>query len=211
MPGIKSQDIVLLLKLVSLERQRDRARIAEAKLSSSWMGWASGPEQASAPDQDHEAEAYAVRSLEFNTGISKSEVSGGLRRSRSVGLLRTDRRSGRPQVNTQGLLELIQYGLKYFFPAEPGALTRGIPTAHAAPVLAGRLIAAGDDIYVWPDAQGLRQGQGIAPLHRCVPIAVRRDAWLYGCLALVDSIRIGRARESIVAAQLLQSQLGIKP
>jgi hypothetical protein len=111
-------------------------------------------------------------------------------------------------VNTRGLLELIQYGLKYFLPAEPGALTRGIPTAHAAPVLAGRLIAAGEEIYVWPDAHGLRQGQGIAPLHRCVPIAVRRDAWLYGCLALIDSIRIGRGREAELAVRLLQTELG---
>lgn len=211
MPGIKSQDIVLLLKLVSLEQQLGQARVAELREPAEWMGWTPTSEEAGEGNLDSETDLYAVRSLEFSTGISKSEVSGGLRRSRGVGLLRTDRRSGRPQVNTQGLLELIRYGLKYFFPAEPGPLVRGIPTAHTAPVLAGRLIAAGEDIYVWPDAQGLRQGQGIAPLHRCVPIAVRRDAWLYGCLALVDSIRIGRARESIVATQLLQSQLGIKP
>ena len=208
MPGIKSQDIVLMLKLVSLERQFGPARVAEPRMPADWMGWTPIAPEADADRLESEVDLYAVRSLEFSTGISKSEVSGGLRRSRSVGLLRTDRRSGRPQVNTQGLLELIQYGLKYFFPAEPGALTRGIPTAHAAPVLAGRLIAAGDDIYVWPDAHGLRQGQGIAPLHRCVPIAVRRDAWLYGCLALVDSIRIGRSREVELAARILRDELG---
>lgn len=209
MPGIKSQDIILLLKLVSLERQLGQARVAEPRAPMDWMGWTPDPREAGAEDLDIEADLYAVRSLEFSTGISKSEVSGGLRRSRSVGLLRTDRRSGRPQVNTQGLLELIQYGLKYFFPAEPGALARGIPTAHAAPILAGRLIAAGEDIHVWPDAHGLRQGQSIAPLHRCVPIAVRRDAWLYGCLALVDSIRIGRSREAELAARMLSAELGL--
>src|SRR5690606_4291621 len=122
--------------------------------------------------------------------------SGGLRRGRSVGLLRTDRKTGKPLVNTHGLLELVQHGLKYFFPAEPGALVRGIPTAHAAPVLASRLLSGGDAIYVWEDAHGTAQGQSLKPLHRCVPVAVRHDAWLYGCLALIDSIRLGRGREA---------------
>lgn len=204
MAGLKSQDVVLLLKLVRLEQQLGKGR--ELELPATWIGWVDD-RHAAEPPADPDADLYTVRSLEFSTGISKSEVSGGLRRSRSVGLLRTDRRSGRLQVNVRGLLELIQYGLKYFFPAELGALARGIPTAYAAPVLAGRLLAASEEIYVWPDAHGIRQGQSIVPLHRCVPIAVRRDAWMYGCLALIDSIRIGHGREVELATRLLHGEL----
>jgi hypothetical protein len=37
--------------------------------------------------------------------------------------------------------EFLIHGLKYVFPAYPGALVRGVPTAHSAEPLKGLLIA----------------------------------------------------------------------
>ena len=132
-----------------------------------------------------------MRSLEFSTGSSKSGVSGGLRCSRRAGLSRTDRKSSRPQVNTRGLLELIRYGLTYFRPAEPGARTRGIPTAQAAPVLAARLISAGKETFVWPDALGLAQGVVQATRHvgATETVALRARFKSHGTWTLICSQR----------------------
>ena len=209
---MKSQDILLMLKLVSLERQqsapvpKDRGALA---IPNDWRGW--DPE----PADRHGAEpvaltddAYSVRALEESTGISKSQVSGSLRRCIDVGLARAELGSGLPRANSRALLEFITHGLKLVFPAQPGPLVRGIPTAHAAPVLAGRLMSAGAHVFVWADASGSLQGQRVEPLYKSVPRAVRRDAQLYAMLALVDAIRLGQERESALAGKLLGQYLG---
>lgn len=175
---MKSQDIVLLLKLVSLERQ---AQVA--------------------------AEAFSMRGLEESTGISKSEVSAALKRCFAVGLAKPERKSGVPHANSKALYEFIAYGLKYVFPARAGAIVRGIATSHAAPVMAGKLMSAGEHIYVWPDAKGKEKGQSVEPLFKSVPKAVAQDEDLYAMLALVDAIRLGNEREASMARKLLQQFL----
>lgn len=208
---MKSQDLLLMLKLVSLERQQ-RAAAPEDRgplgIPDDWRGWApdSIDEQAAvsvAADDD----VYSVRALEQSTGISKSEVSGALRRCIDVGLAKAERGTGIPRANARVLHEFILFGLKLVFPARPGPLVRGIPTAHAAPVLAGRLMSAGEHAHVWEDASGSIQGQRVEPLYKTVPRAVRRDAQLYAMLALVDAIRLGQERESALAGKLLGQYL----
>jgi DNA-binding transcriptional ArsR family regulator len=209
--SMKSQDLLLLFKLVSLERQQaapvpgDRAGLG---IPDDWRGWSPGSrdERREAPEQVAD-EAYSVRALEESTGISKSEVSGALRRCLEVGLVRLERGSGLPRANTRALLGFVMNGLKYVFPARPGPLVRGIPTAHAAPVLAGQLLSAGEHIHVWEDAHGKVQGQRVDPLYKSVPRAVRRDAELYAMLALVDAIRLGGERESALAGKFLAQYL----
>jgi hypothetical protein len=44
-------------------------------------------------------------------------------------------------------------------------------------------------------------------LYRSAPRAAQRDADLYECLALIDAIRGGRARERKLAEELLQKKL----
>lgn len=176
--AMKSQDIVLLLKLASMASQGELP-----------------------------AEAYSMRALEEATGISKSEVSSAMKRCTEVGLIRPDRHSGMPRLNGKALYEFIAYGLKYVFPAKPGAVVRGVATAHAAPVLAGKLLSAGEQVYVWPDAEGSLSGQGVEPLFRSVPKAIREDELLYAMLALVDSIRLGNEREASFAKKQLQGYL----
>ena len=95
MDGIKSQDLGLLLKLVSLRKQEATEGVVDTS-------------------------AYTVRNLELETGIGKSQVSNSLRRCFEVGLAKKDRNSGVPRVNTKSLFEFIVYGAKYVFPAKPG-------------------------------------------------------------------------------------------
>ena len=173
---MKSKDILLLLKLVSLEQSP------------------------SAASKEH----YSVRGLEASTGISKSELSHALNRCVKVGLVARHHRTDLLQVNRRALLGLLREGVKYVFPASLGAVVRGMPTAFAAPGLQGKVMSAGDLIPVWPHAQSSQMGQGVEPLHKSVPEAASKDANLYEMLALVDAIRLGNAREAAVAAGLLE-------
>ena len=207
---MKSQDILLLLKLVSLARQQSAplpGNRAELGIPDDWRGWATLPAEEVQTSGPVAEEQFSVRALEESTGISKSEVSGSLRRCLDVGLAKLERGSGLPRANTRALLGFVMNGLKYVFPARPGPLVRGIPTAHAAPVLAGRLLSAGEHVHVWEDAHGSVQGQRVDPLYKSVPRAVRRDAALYAMLALVDAIRLGQERESALAGKLLAQYL----
>lgn len=118
---MKSQDIVLLLKLISIEQ--------------------------STPN---ETELYSLRRLEADTGISKTELSAALKRCIGVGLAAREPGSGLPRTNRTALLGFLIHGIRYVFPAKPGALARGMPTSFAAPVLQKKLMSGGEMFYVWP-------------------------------------------------------------
>lgn len=47
-------------------------------------------------------------------------------------------------------------------------------------------------------------GQSIEPLHKCVVSAVKNDAKLYEMLTLIDAIRVGRTRERNLAIEELK-------
>ncbi|MES9904403.1 MAG: hypothetical protein ABW168_17220 [Sedimenticola sp.] len=182
---MKSQDIVILLKLILLHQSADEGDLLE----------------------DGKREAFSARGLERSLGISKSEVNASINRSANAGLVVKDRKSGIPKANVSAVLELITHGLKYVFPVKPGALVRGMPTAAAAPIMQGELKSMEEQIYVWPDPQGEKMGQALKPLFRSVPHAARHAPALYDLLALVDAIRLGNPRESKVAQQLLEQRL----
>lgn len=186
---MKSQDIVILLKLASLQEQ-------ETSGLPDSSDWSSGRE-----------EPYSVRGLGSALGISKTEVSASLNRSMTSGLANKDRDIGRAKPNRRSLYNFITNGLKFVFPAKLGAITRGIPTAFAAPMLDSLLMSAGEFIHVWPYPKGKAQGQAIEPLFKSVPDAIQNDERLYEYLALIDAIRIGKQREANLAAEHLKERL----
>jgi hypothetical protein len=134
--------------------------------------------------------------------LSQAEVSNSLARSRYAGLLDE---SGR-QVRKQALMDFLQYGIAYAFPARPGPVVRGIPTAHSGPPL-NTLIQSDGEEYVWSSANGTVRGQAITPLYKNVPKAVRFDPALHEVLSLVDAVRVGRAREKNLAIQELRKRI----
>ena len=134
--------------------------------------------------------------------ISPSEVSESLNRSMIAGLLD----AGKRKLMRQAFLEFLEHGLKYVYPQQPGALVRGMPTAHSAPPL--NKIIQSQEFYVWPDPLGEQRGQAIEPLHPGVVEAARLDAELYELLSLIDALRIGRIRERAIAIQELSNRIG---
>ncbi|WP_019906502.1 hypothetical protein [Methylobacterium sp. 77] len=188
MIGLKSQDVVVLLKLVSLQEQEN----SEPEGCESTI-------RVQAP--------YSARTLEAWLGISKTEVNASLKRILSTGLAVKDHKTGRPKANRRDLYNFIVHGLKFVFPAAPGAMTRGIPTAFAAPMLKDMLLSGGHYIYVWPSAEGRDIGQSVQPLFKSVPEAAGKDARLYEYLALVDAVRLGNQREAGLAKDRLSEKL----
>lgn len=184
---MKSQDIVVLLKLVSLQDQKQAAGTTVH------------------PDGD---DPYSVRGLEASLGISKTEIAASIKRSLASGMVSKNRETNRPNPNRRNLRDFILHGLKFVFPARPGSMQRGLPTAFAAPVLKDSLLSAGSLIHVWAYARGREMGQSIDPLFKTVPEAAEKDEGLYAYLALVDAIRLGNQREANLASDLLKKRLG---
>lgn len=133
--------------------------------------------------------------------LSQSEISKSVSRCKFARLLDP---TGK-KVMKLALIDFIEYGISYAFPQQPGAIVRGIPTAHSAKPLSN-LIHAGED-YVWPSGKGNLKGQGITPLYPAVVEAVQKDNALYELLALIDAIRVGRAREKELAIKELRDRI----
>ena len=113
-------------------------------------------------------------------------------------------------VQRANLARFIVHGLPFAFPARLGEITRGVPTAWACPELKDTSLSSlvSDDLLpVWPDSDGKIKGRAIEPLHAGVPIAVRTDKELYALLALIDVLRVGRAREREFAEAELQTRI----
>jgi hypothetical protein len=142
-------------------------------------------------------------SLAASLGMSPSEVHAAVQRATQAGLLRP----GSRRPIRAALMEFLVHGLKYAFPPDHGGVTRGMPTAYAASPLAGRIVQGDDLPPVWPDAHGTVRGESLSPLYESVPVAARNDPKLYECLALVDALRSGRARERKLAESMLKDRL----
>lgn len=165
--GMRPQDILILLKLVSLGDTKWRyADVAKALY------------------------------------ISQSEVAEGLHRNMQARLIAPDKR----RVFRSALMEFLTHGIKYVFPTEPGAIVRGVPTAHSAAPLSDR-IAEGEESYVWPSDEGTMRGQAIQPLYPTTVAAALADPEFYKLLALVDALRVGKAREQKIAIEELRKRI----
>lgn len=135
-------------------------------------------------------------------GLSQPEISFALDRCRTARFID----SAKKRVMKTALLEFLVHGLTYVFPARPGPICRGIVTAHSAPPLSKSIVASKEDVYVWPWDDGKVRGQAIEPLYPKAPLAAVNDRKLYELLALIDALRVGRAREKVIAAKELETR-----
>ena len=146
-------------------------------------------------------QSYAELSQDL--GMSASEVHAAVRRLGEARLLDPETKT----IRRDTFCNFLVHGVPHSFPASPKEITRGMATAWAAPVMADKINASGQIPPVWPDPDGQVEGAAVQPLYRSVPRAARRDAGLYDLLALVDALRIGRARERSLAEQEITQRL----
>lgn len=136
-------------------------------------------------------------------GMSASEVHAAVRRLVEARLVDPETK----KVRLVAFRNFLVHGLPYAFPATPKEITRGMPTAWASPAMSGKISSSEQLPPVWPDPEGRVQGASVQPLYPSVPGAARRDPKLYDLLALVDALRIGRARERDFAEKELDQML----
>lgn len=146
-------------------------------------------------------ENWQFKDLAIGLGLSPAEISESLHRSHLAGLVDETRR----KVNRLSLTEFIQFGLHYVFPQAPGAMVNGVPTAHSHTYFEPYFHA--EFKYVWPMASGEARGLAIEPLYAGQPTAALQDEKLYLLLACIDIVRVGRARETKMAMDVLKKHL----
>jgi hypothetical protein len=149
--------------------------------------------------------AWSYPRIAVELGMSASEVHAAMRRAVMAKLAVFHEPKGF-RVQAQNLLEFLVHGAKYAFPVVRGPVTRGYPTAYAAPVLRKRIVEGEGLPPVWPAPEGSVRGESFSPLYpsQAVLRAIVASPSLYEAAALVDAIRGGSARERQVATELLE-------
>jgi hypothetical protein len=164
--GMRPQDVIVLLKIISLNT----------------------------PD-------FKLLDLSQSLGISLSEISDSISRSVYANLIAPDKKT--PMRNA--IYEFLIHGLPYVFPARPGALVVGVPTAYSAPPLSATFST--EEPVVWADPDGSIRGQEIPPFHPKQAYAAKLDIQLYEMLALIDALRVGKTREKKIAREELKQKI----
>lgn len=196
--GMRPQDVLVLLKLVAWEAAQPKETTGLDLLGAEvWDA-----HRLAAEGRLLAARPWKQLDLARELGLSQTEISDALNRNRLAGLVDAEKR--RPM--RRALTDFVLHGLRYVFPIEPGRMVRGMPTAHSAPPLS-KIIIEAEEKFVWPDEEGEARGQAIPPLYPTIPAAARRDPMLYELLALVDALRVGRAREQKLAREELERRL----
>jgi len=153
-------------------------------------------------NRDHHERLQYARLAEMLM-MSSSEAHKATRRLIAAGLVEP----GGWRPLQEPLFNYLIHGVPHAFPGKLGEPTRGVPTAWGAPFLARSLPQGSDLPPVWPWHEGRVRGNAVEPLYRSVPEAVNRLPSLYEPLALVDALRIGRARDREIARGLLKELL----
>lgn len=148
-------------------------------------------------------EEWTYRELASTLDMSTSSVHDGLARAERSHLFNKSER----HILRPNLLEFLVHGIRYTFPTSLKTVSRGLPTAHAAPPLCEKIQQGSDFPPVWPYAEGTELGQAIQPLHSSVPRVAQNNNSFYEILSLIDAIRTGRSREKNIASDLLRDRI----
>lgn len=148
---------------------------------------------------------WTFSQLAIELGMSASEVHAAARRALAARL--AVKEGNAIKVNRRNLEEFLLHGIQYVFVPDRKELSRGMPTAYAAPPL-DQLLGVAEFPPVWPDAEGEVRGESFSPLYKSAPTAARNDPGLYRLLALVDAIRGGQAQERELATREMSRLLG---
>lgn len=146
-------------------------------------------------------EDWRMSDIAASLFLSQSEISKALKRLERARLYESRTR----MVSKSALYELLIYGVPYFFSAEVGKISKGILTAISHECLKGKIVT--ENQYVWPHLDGKAKGEIVPPLYPGAADAALADKKLYILLALIDVLRIGRAREVNLARTELKKRI----
>jgi hypothetical protein len=142
--------------------------------------------------------------LAMALATSTSAVHRAVARLQQAGLCLPGSRT----VVHSALLEFLEHGVRFAFPAMHGQERVGMPTAGAHPEL-GNALQADDELrpLVWPMEGGAARGESLVPLFTGVTRVAARDARMHLLLALVDVLRAGSPGQRRAAMGYLTTYL----
>jgi len=176
---LKGQDIVLLVKLIT----------------------------------NKEARSWSQAKLAEHLCMSSSTINASLKALSDASIVHKKNTYMNPYdvslVNIYDINEFLIKGIKYFFSAEKGTITCGIPTSCSAPLMK-EIFTASEEELVWPYAEGTVRGVALKPFYHTVPESVVKypDEPFYEMLYLMDVLRSGNYREKEYAIKLISERIG---
>ena len=150
---------------------------------------------------------WSYGGLAVELGMSPAEVHSAVRRAIRARLAVPGEAGAPARPVLRALEEFVIPGAPYVCIAEHGEISRGVATAWAAPMFCNDFVDTSELPLIWPHADGKSRGQSLTPLYRAAPYAALHDERLYELLALVDMLRIGRARERNLARERFRYRL----
>ena len=147
-------------------------------------------------------EPWTFRSLAEALKFDVAALHRSVERLKVAKLLDDERR-----LNRSNLEEFLIHGLRFVLPAELGPVGRGRPTAWAAEPLRSMMAESNDPLPVWPDPRGTGRGPTIQPISDGVVELADARPEIAEWLALLDAMRVGRARDKKLAADELRSRI----
>lgn len=169
------------------------------------------------PRSSHEEDKlplYTVRDMAEFTGAAVGSVAASQNRLLALGLIAEvpDFTSTKPtsmlSLNRRAIAEFLLYGVRYYSLAERHGVGIGSGTAWSCPVLRSPVLPPELPV-VWENPQGSQRGELLRPLHAAVIPVSMKSPVLYRQFALIDALRIGQARETKIARDLLKDSLGV--
>lgn len=209
---LKSQDFLVLIKLIGLHRELLK-RIHYPP--NSRIGRFEEDDKYQEDDVDLRFyEMFSVRSLGASLGISKTEVSASLRRCSESNLLFLINNHGvislanlNWKVNKKAIFNLIKHAVPYLYPPKLLGFDIGIPTGFSGPALSEEVTSAGNSKIIWSSEYGEAYGQVLEPIYKTIAFASYQDEFVYNCFSLIDAYRLGKAREKDIAINLLEKKI----
>lgn len=143
--------------------------------------------------------------LNDRTGVSPSNLHSAIKKLIAARLM-TDSNEGAPRILIENTIEFVCFGASYVFPARRGQITVGMPTAaHALPL--SSLLNTADQALVWASLGGTTRGESLEPIHKNVPALALLEPEFYRLAAAFDGIRIGGAREKVIARNYFKNEI----
>ena len=213
---VKSQDIVVLVKLISIEKMIIKFNdLYQDEYNFYYLNDRSYDSQKFF-DYQSISLLLSMRGLAESINISKSETAECIKRLYKIGLLTfKNQKNGERielsnlnwEVNKRSFFKLIVNSFEFFFKTEPKAIDIGIPTVFSNELLKSHLAYSSPLPFIWPIASYKAiSGIAVDPLHKSVPQASMNDQYLYEIFSLIDVFRIGSPREKKIAQNLLEEE-----
>ena len=184
---IKPQDIVVLVKLISIEKMIIKYNDLYNDEYSFYYVNDSLYDSQKFFDFQSITLLLSMRGLAESINISKSETAECIKRLYNIGLLTfKNQKNGERielsnlnwKVNKRAFFRLIINSFEFFFKTEPKAIDIGIPTVFSNESLKNHLAYSSPLPFIWPMASyNAISGIALDPLHKSVPQASMNEMY----------------------------------